>query len=145
MRSQGPRPKTTFRERVYRFMYGRNGTDALCKALLIVYLILVVVNLFLPRPYSFWMSLLELALGGYIIFRTLSRNLCKRQRENQWYLKHQNRVKRFLALRKQKRQDRKTHYFCKCKHCKRTLRLPRVKGRHTVRCPLCGERFEIRI
>lgn len=139
------RPRMTFRERVYRFMYGRNGTDSLCKALLVVYLILVVANLFLPRPYSFWMSLAELLLGGYIIFRTLSRNLYKRQRENQWYLKQQNRVKAFFALRKSKRRDRKTHAFRKCKRCKKTLRLPRVKGRHTVRCPLCGERFEVKI
>ena len=145
MKHQSTRPRVSFRERVARFMYGRNGTDALCKALLIVYLILIVINLFLPYPYSLFLSITELVLGGYIIFRTMSRNLWKRRRENQWYLSRIGRIKGFFALQKQKRHDRKTHYFCKCKHCKKTLRLPRIKGRHTVRCPLCNERFDIKI
>ena len=138
-------PKISFRERVYRFMYGRNGADALGKALLVVYLILVLVNLFLPRPYSLVMSFIELLLGAYIIFRSMSRNLYKRQRENQWYLKQKRRVTGFFALQKNKRRDRKTHVYRKCKHCKKVLRLPKSKGRHTVNCPCCHKRFDVKI
>ena len=144
MRQQN-RPRMTFRERIYRFMYGRNGTDALCKALLVLYLILIVANLFLPYPYSFAMSIAEFVLGAYIIFRIMSRNLYKRGRENQWYLRQKNRIKGFFALKKARHRDRKTHIFRKCKHCRKTLRLPRIKGRHTVRCPLCGARFDIKV
>lgn len=145
MKNQGTKPKMSFREKLYRFMYGRNGTDALCRALLVLYLILLVINLFIPRPYTWYFSILELALGGYIIFRTLSRNLYKRRRENQWYLKHENRVKGFFALQKNKWRDRKTHVYRSCKHCKKTLRLPRVKGKHTVCCPCCGRRFDVKV
>ena len=145
MKNRSTRPRIPFRERVYRFMYGRNGTDALCKALLVVYIALILINLFLPRPYSTVMSAVELALGAYIIFRILSRNIYKRQRENQWYQKQAGRVKSFFTLQKNKRRDRKTHIYRKCKHCKQVLRLPRTKGKHTVNCPCCHKRFEVKI
>ena len=145
MKNRSTGPKIPFRERVYRFMYGRNGTDALCKALFVVYLILIVVNLFLKGYWAAIMSTIELILGAYIIFRIMSRNLYKRQRENQWYLKQVGRVKGFFALQKNKRRDRKTHVYRKCKHCKNVLRLPRSKGKHTVKCPCCQKRFDVRI
>jgi predicted SprT family Zn-dependent metalloprotease len=145
MKHRNTGPRISFRERVYRFMYGRNGTDALCKALFVVYLILIIVNLFVKQPYATIMSALELALGAYIIFRIMSRNIYQRQRENQWYLRQVGRVKGFFALQKNKRRDRKTHVYRKCKHCKNVLRLPRSKGKHTVKCPCCQKRFDIKI
>ena len=145
MKKPSTRPRVPFRERIYRFMYGRNGTDALCKALFVVYLILIVFNLFLKQPWATVMSMLELALGAYIVFRILSRNIYKRQRENQWYQRQMGRVKGFFALQKNKWRDRKTHIYRKCKHCKKVLRLPRSKGKHTVKCPCCGERFDVSV
>ena len=143
-RSTGPR--ISFRERIYRFMYGRNGTDAFCKALFVAYLILIVVNLFIrQRTVATVLSALELALGAYIIFRIMSRNIYKRQRENQWYLGKLGRIKGFFSLQKSKRRDRKTHVYRKCKHCKNVLRLPKAKGKHTVKCPCCQKRFEVKI
>lgn len=35
--------------------------------------------------------------------------------------------------------------YANCPHCRATLRLPRQRGKHTVRCPRCGERFGINI
>ena len=141
MKNRSAKPNMSFRERIYRFMYGRNGTDAFCRDLLILYLCLIVINILIPRPISWFISILELPLAGYIVFRTLSRNIYKRQRENQWYLRQRSRVKGFLTLQRNKWRDRKTHVYRSCKHCKKTLRLPRVKGKHTVCCPCCHKRF----
>ena len=33
----------------------------------------------------------------------------------------------------------------KCVFCKKVLRLPRIKGSHTVRCPCCDRRFDMTI
>ena len=48
-------------------------------------------------------------------------------------------------LQKSKHRDRKTHVFRKCPACKSVLRLPRQKGKHTVRCPRCQHRFDVKI
>lgn len=35
--------------------------------------------------------------------------------------------------------------YATCPNCKATLRLPRQRGKHTVRCPRCNNRFGINI
>jgi hypothetical protein len=47
MRYRPPRPRRSLSERLYSFMIGRNGADALGNALFITYLVLFVVNLVL--------------------------------------------------------------------------------------------------
>lgn len=142
MRHQTYRPRRSWRERFYTFMYGRNGMDALAKALLIVYLVLYAVVLFVPS-YILW-GLMS-ALAVYTVFRMLSRNLPARRRENEAYLRLKARFTGFFRLQKNKWRDRKTHVYRKCPACKSVLRLPRSKGNHTVRCPRCQHRFEVKI
>ena len=153
MRQSSGRPRRTLRERLYQFMIGRNGPDALGNALMILYLVLFVANLitaYLVKPpyvtyvtYGFY--LLECALIVYSVFRMFSRNLYARRRENAWHLRRVGAIKGFFKLQKNKRRDRKTHVYRKCKACKSVLRLPREKGKHTVRCPKCQHRFEVKI
>ena len=142
MRQQYNRPRRPWRERLYSFMIGRNGGDALSRALLILYLALFVVNLF---AHSWVLTLIEYAIAVYALFRMLSRNLPARRRENAWYLKYENGVKDFFKLQKSKWRDRKTHAYRRCPQCKSMLRLPRQQGKHTVRCPQCQHRFETKI
>ena len=35
--------------------------------------------------------------------------------------------------------------YRRCPGCRVTLRLPKRKGKHTVVCPKCGRRFEVKI
>ena len=76
--------KMTFKERLIRFMSGRNGTDRFGQALLVFYLALFVLNLFL---HSWIISLVIDITIVYTLFRMFSRNLYKRQKENAWYCK----------------------------------------------------------
>lgn len=143
MKNQGGyRQKPSLRERFYRFMYGRNGADGLCRALLVVYVVLLLVNVFVR---SWILSIAELAVAAYMLFRMFSRNLYKRRRENQWYYNQYNRVRGFFRLCKNKWRDRKTHIYRKCPQCKNRLRLPKIKGRHTVNCPCCHNRFAVKV
>ncbi len=129
-----------FRERLARFMYGRYGADQLGRALLWVYLAVVIAAIFF-RPLYF----LALALVGWMLFRIFSKNIYKRQQENQKYLRFSGKFKGWFGLQKNKFRDRKTHRYRKCPHCRATLRLPNKKGKHTVCCPKCRRDFNVKI
>lgn len=129
-----------FREKLARFMYGRYGADRLGQALLWVYLALAIGAVFF-KP----LNILALVLVAWILFRIFSKNIYKRQMENQKYLRLEGKLKSWFSLQKNKVRDRKTHRYRTCPHCKATLRLPNKKGKHTVCCPKCRKDFEVRI
>ena len=128
---------------LYRFMYGRYGTDTLNKALLWCYvgliLVQMIVTVFVENVAyaTFVFMILEWTLVFVIFFRMMSRNIAKRHRENE-------RFTSYFKLVRNKHRDRKTHVYRKCPFCKVTLRLPKAKGKHTVVCPKCKNRFEVR-
>lgn len=140
MPSYQKQPKIPFRERVYRFMLGRNGVDTLCNVLTVTALVLLVIELISGW---LWLSLISLAILIYSNFRAFSRNLVKRRRENAAFCAFFRRIRGFFKLQKSKWKDRKTHVYRKCPSCKSVLRLPRDKGKHTVNCPRCHNRFEV--
>ena len=67
-----------------------------------------------------------------------------RRKENDFVFGIFRRIKGFFKLQKNKFKDRKTHVYRKCPKCKAVLRLPKAKGKHTVVCPRCKNRFEVR-
>ena len=71
-----------------RFMYGRNGTDQLNMALLVVYLVVLLLEAFLGRRFAVRVVLdvVTVALAALVLFRTFSRNLTKRRAENERFL-----------------------------------------------------------
>ncbi len=131
-----------FRDRLARFMYGRYGIDEFYKFLTVVLLALITANFFFR---SLILSIVVWLLWGYTIYRFFSRRVYIRQCENRFYLRIKNGIKRFFTVRWRKWKERKTHAYKKCPHCKATLRLPRVKGKHGVNCPKCKKHFEVNI
>ncbi len=132
-----------FRDKLRRFFWGRYGIDTLYYALFAFYIILWIVQLFchsLP-PLYFSVYFLQLITLFIMIFRSLSRNIEKRRKENQAFLKFFRPIKNFFVLTKNKIRDRKHFSYVKCPHCKITVRLPKRKGEHPVICPKCRERF----
>ena len=129
-----------FREKLVRFMAGRYGVDQLSNFIFAVVMIIIVINIFVN---SIILSVVYMLLWGWSIFRMMSRNIYKRQKENAGFLKLWNPVKGYFKLMKNKWRDRKTHVYKKCPKCKSVLRLPKKKGTHTVKCPKCSERFEV--
>lgn len=131
-----------FKNKLYRFMYGRNGTDTLGSVLAWTYFALVliytVIGFFWSNAiFTVFYLITSMTLIFFVFFRMFSRNLVKRRRENEKFCN-------FFKLRKNKFRDRKTHVYRKCKKCGAVLRLPKAKGKHFVVCPRCKNRFETR-
>ena len=134
------------RERFARFMAGRYGADALYYTLIVTCLVLIIINAFiLNHIATLIIALVENALFFYAIYRFLSRNVYKRQRENLAFLNFIKKPKKHINLIKCKFRDRKTHVYRRCPSCRNNLRLPKQKGKHTVVCPCCKARFDVRI
>lgn len=121
---------TNFTMSVQRFMYGRYGHDRLNMALLVAGLVLCVICMFIPSP--MWDLLLTLASYALLIWalvRCFSKNTYKRYQENRRFLLMIDRIK-----------DRDNRYFS-CPKCKQTVRVPRGKGKISITCPRCKEKF----
>ena len=78
------------REKLARFMVGRNGADALSKFFLYVALVLVVITMF---SHNAILYLLGIAALIYSYFRMMSRNVSKRYYENQQYLRMTDKIR----------------------------------------------------
>ena len=117
-----------------RFMYGRNGFDALSLALLLAAFVLNLINsiFFVLLRIGLLYGLVNVcsyALLFYGLYRALSHNLTARRAELRKWQSFLTRLK-----------DRDNRYFS-CPNCKQMVRVPRNRGKLNIRCPKCGERF----
>lgn len=125
------------RQRMARFMAGRNGNDQLNLFLLLVELVLIVIASFTGGV----MYLFTLVLLGYIYFRMLSRNVYKRQDENGRYLRLKYRLQSRLRLVGERWKQRRDYKFFVCPSCRATLRVPKGRGKIKIVCRKCGASF----
>ncbi len=123
-----------------RFFYGRNGTDHLNIFLLVLYFIIFIVTMFV-RWIGFY--IIMAVLFGVILWRSLSKNLAQRRKENAAFLKIWNPVAQFFKLPFLRIRDRKTHKYVKCPACRKYMRIKKGKGERDINCPLCGNRFPV--
>ena len=113
-----------------RFMQGRYGTDRLNMVILCAGLAASLLSAMLPIPVvSLVLWALSYGLMIWAIFRNLSRNTYQRYQENRKFLLFFDRVK-----------DRQNRYFA-CPKCRQTVRVPRGKGKISITCPKCREKF----
>ena len=147
-----------FKEKLYRFMYGRYGTDQLYSFITVLFFIVWVCEIIavmiipegtLQNVVSIVGGSLTMLLLIVMIYRTMSRNIYKRRRENEIYLKISRAVKRFLSgniSRKTKslNRDDAQYIFRDCTKCGSVLRLPRRVGRHKTKCPRCSHSFYVK-
>ena len=113
-----------------RFLSGRSGHDKLNMAILFAGLVLCIIGMFVNQV----VVDLLLTLGSYGLLiwsmaRCLSRNTYKRYQENRRFLLLIDRIK-----------DRNNRYF-NCPKCRQTVRVPRGKGKISITCPKCREKF----
>lgn len=114
------------KEKLMNFMRGRYGHDELNMCLLIG---AVVLNL-LGGIWSFFSSLGMVCLF-YSIYRAFSRNIYRRRNENAH-------VVPYVSFVRAKFKNKGKSKIFLCPRCKRTLRIPKGKGKVTLKCP-CGE------
>ena len=112
------------------FMAGRYGTDRLNMVILCAGLVASLLSVWTKsRGLNLIFFLLSYGLMIWAIFRSLSRNTYKRYLENRKFLQLINRVK-----------DRQNRYF-DCPKCRQVVRVPRGKGKISITCPRCKEKF----
>ena len=115
---------------VRTFMMGRYGTDKLNMYILGTGVVLCVLSMFLHFPVlNLLLTTLSYVCMFWAIFRSLSRNTYKRYQENRKFL---------LSLDKIKDRD---HRYFDCPRCHQPVRVPRGKGKISITCPKCREKF----
>ncbi len=129
------------REKMTRFMAGRNGNDQLNLFLYAADAILLIAATLVRGQAGRWMWLAVLILLGYIYFRMFSKNLTKRREENGKYLRVRYSIQAGLKIRREKWVQRKDYKFFTCPSCKTTLRVPRGHGKIKIVCRKCGNSF----
>ena len=129
------------REKLARFMVGRNGNDQLNHFLLGLALALLVIAAIFKDSFGRISYITVFALLGYAYFRMLSRNVYKRREENGKYMRARYKFSATMKLRKEQWIQRKDYKFFTCPSCKTTLRVPRGHGKIKIVCRKCGNSF----
>lgn len=171
-----------FMQKLARFFYGRYGMDSLYTALLVLSFVLIFVNAVFGQ---WWLHLITLAVIFWTLFRSFSKNIPARRKENKIWLKIWRKItfgkgpvrqypnaggygygnygtnnyggygngygnayggyNTYTPPKKKKLKTDKDHCFRICPECRANIRLPKKKGKHTVVCPRCKCRFEVKI
>lgn len=129
-----------FINNLIKFMYGRYGIDNLHKFCLWLYIFIVIVNIFL---HSNILMYTEIIIFIIVIYRMFSKNIYRRNLENQMYLKIKKILLKPFNNIKRNFLDRKKYVYKKCHKCKTTLRLPipYKRGINHAICPECKNRI----
>ena len=115
---------------VQRFMAGRYGTDRLNMTILGVGLAACLISPFFKHVgINLLLTALSYGLMIWAVCRSLSRNTYKRYQENRTFLQFFDRLK-----------DRQHRYY-DCPKCRQVVRVPRGKGKISITCPRCREKF----
>lgn len=111
-----------------QFMMGRYGSDKLNMALLITSVALSIIGAVIP-----WLKLVFVVISYglmiWAIYRMFSRKTYKRYQENRKFLQLFERIR-----------DKEHRYF-DCPRCRQQVRVPRGKGKISITCPKCREKF----
>lgn len=135
-----------FRYKLYRFMQGRRGIDAFNRFLMIAAMVMMLAAMFCGRLPALYYILYYagLAVFVYAYYRALSRNLYKRERENNWYLSVKYRLTKGKSFQ-QRRYERQFYAYFKCPGCGQKMRAPKGKGTIKVRCHRCNTEFNKKV
>lgn len=128
---------------VARFMYGRYGNDQLNRFLFVLYFVIWGISLlFREGMIGALFALVLWGILGFMLFRTLSRNIPRRQAENRWFLGWWYPVKRWFSHQFTRLRDIRRYRYRRCPGCRGMLRLPIKRGRRTVTCHRCHTQFK---
>ena len=131
-----------FMSRIARFFSGRYGIDSLGYFTLGVYALLCIFNAIFRTPV---LHILTLAVLVVAVWRMMSKNYVRRLAENRRFTAIWGRVRIFFKLQFDRVRYIRSDRFRRCRHCRAIIKLPASRGKHTVKCPKCGEKFDIRL
>jgi len=127
------------RNKFREFMAGRYGFDQMSNGLIVIIIVLMILTSLTGK--SIFASF-SFALLIYMYFRVFSKNIYKRQMENQKYMNLFSGLKSKFRTKKKQFEQRKEYKFFHCPACRQTVRVPRGHGRIRITCPKCRAEFE---
>lgn len=119
-------------------MTGRYGFDNLSKACLVVTVALMAASMFAKNRALYLLAILLLA---YCYFRAFSKNIAKRQQENQQFCNLRYRAAVRWNKFKNRQAQKKIYRFYRCPGCRQTVRVPKGRGKICITCPKCQTEF----
>ena len=126
------------REKLARFMVGRNGNDQLNLFLMGLALALLLIAAIFNDSLGRIAYVLVFALLGYAYFRMFSRNIQKRQEENGKYIRARYRFSAAMRLRRERWVQRKDYKFFTCRRMWRWSFTPDMSWQATASLtPIC--------
>lgn len=132
---QGKNGKNFF----YSLMWERYGTDELYFFMFIMLIALLLLNFYIDNAI---IAVITLVLPFFMLYRAFSKDIPKRKRENDVYLKTVGKIFAPFILLHNKRKMKSEYYFIKCKDCDAVLRVPKDEEKITLICTRCGERVK---
>ena len=128
-----------FFSQFFQGRYGSYGMDKLTRFLLVLSVIALIVSLFTPLGLLYYVAF---ALLIYSYFRLLSKNITKRYKENESFLKIVQKFRSTFGKTKSRVIQFRNYHIYVCPSCKQKIRIPRGKGTIMVRCPKCRTEFK---
>ena len=129
-----------WQQKLRALLQDRYGLDQLGVALLLLGCLLTLILSLCGVRYYRLIGLLPMVLA---LLRVLSRSVEKRRAENDRFLRVWEPLKQKLSVKAQRAQD-KDHRYYACPTCKKTLRVPKNRGKIEITCPHCGRKFKKR-
>ena len=130
------------KEKLFRFMAGRNGNDALNRFLLGAVMVLLLLGIvFSKSTVGRLLMPIALVLLGLTYFRMFSRDRMRRAEENGRYLRLRESLLSELRVTKERWTQRNDYKFFVCPSCKTRLRVPKGRGKIKIVCRNCGNSF----
>lgn len=122
------------RWRLSLWLEGRYGADSLSNVLNMVGLALLLIAVLtgLTLLWAFAMGVILLSA-----FRTFSKNIPQRERENEAWLNLIAKPKEAISLARKAWANRATTKYFRCEGCGAVLSVPKGKGKLRVTCPKC--------
>lgn len=122
-----------------RFMIGRYGVmDELSKLLFGLSIGSTLLSMFTG---SIIIRSISLVLPLIFFYRTFSKNIRKRYGENIRFLRFWNPIKNKVKNRINRIRGLREYKYYNCENCGQKLRVPRGKGKVSIKCPKCHVRM----
>ena len=127
------------KQKLLQIWHSKYGNDQLGTLIYIIWLVLLVLNLFFGLRVLYY---LELCCMFLYFFRFFSKNHPQRYAENLKFLEIKQKFTSKFKNNNNYYTTEIAYKFYKCKNCGAKLRVPKGKGKITITCPKCKSSFK---
>ena len=157
--------QSKFQQKLNNFFANRNGVDEIAFVCFIVSVVFSIFSMIFPKVNVLY--IMQLLFLSYSIFRILSRNIYRRQRENyafcnffknifkrgtkshpkkQKTIKVKQPIVKKEKVKKTKEKKNKNYLYKNCPHCNKELKISKkINGERIVMCTNCYNEIKVKV